>query len=258
MIVDRKKDLFKGDTDGRFPEQGRVLRGMHQGDDGQNRGGDTERSHHCHRGGDTATACKEYGTEVRVGLCSTGFGASLVLWAGTGLCAVLVPQQARCRFASTSPRAGFPSTPFVSNEIPFDPIDSNAYMMFRVAMGRNQQIVSDDLLMKLNQIGTATVGSSVASTSHLVDRGPVGWGVRCGGEAGKLPGWQDKRGRPHLRRVRCGQDREHGVCAALRDTGLVSKRAFKREEEEEILRIAAGILHLANLGFAEDGDEAKV
>ena len=37
----------------------------------------------------------------------------------------------------------------------------------------------------------------------------------------------------------------------------MSKRAFKREEEEEILRIAAGILHLANLGFAEDGDEAK-
>ena len=88
--------------------------------------------------------------------------------------AVLVPQQARGRFASTSPRAGFPSTPFVSNEDPFDPIDSNAYMMFRVAMGRNQQIVSDDLLMKLNQIGTATVGSSVASTSHLVDEGPVG------------------------------------------------------------------------------------
>ena len=106
----------------------------------------------------------------------------------SAVCAVLVPQQARCRFASTSPRAGFPSTPFVSNEDPFDPIDSNAYMMFRVAMGRNQQIVSDDLLMKLNQIGTATVGSSVASTSHLVDRGPVGWGVRCGGEAGKLPG----------------------------------------------------------------------
>ena len=38
----------------------------------------------------------------------------------------------------------------------------------------------------------------------------------------------------------------------------MSKRAFKREEEDGILRIAAGILHLANLEFAEDGDEAKV
>ena len=33
--------------------------------------------------------------------------------------------------------------------------------------------------------------------------------------------------------------------------------AFKREEDE-ILRIAAGDLHIGNLDFAEDGDEAKV
>ena len=34
--------------------------------------------------------------------------------------------------------------------------------------------------------------------------------------------------------------------------------AFKREEEDVILRIAAGVLHIGNLEFAEDGDEAKV
>ena len=34
--------------------------------------------------------------------------------------------------------------------------------------------------------------------------------------------------------------------------------AFKREEEDEILRIASGVLHRVNLEFAEDGDEAKV
>ena len=34
--------------------------------------------------------------------------------------------------------------------------------------------------------------------------------------------------------------------------------AFKREEEDEILRIAAGVLHMGNLEFSEDDDEAKV
>ena len=46
--------------------------------------------------------------------------------------------------------------PFVSNEDPFDPIDSEAYVMFRVPMGRSQQIVSDDLLMKMDQTGSIT------------------------------------------------------------------------------------------------------
>ena len=38
----------------------------------------------------------------------------------------------------------------------------------------------------------------------------------------------------------------------------MSKRAFKREEEDGILRIAAGILHLGNLEFEDGVDEAKV
>ena len=32
--------------------------------------------------------------------------------------------------------------------------------------------------------------------------------------------------------------------------------AFEREEEDEILRIAAGVSHMGNLQFVEDGDEA--
>ena len=38
-------------------------------------------------GGDTATACKKYGTENKFGHCSTGFGASLVLLEGNVLAA---------------------------------------------------------------------------------------------------------------------------------------------------------------------------
>ena len=54
---------------------------------------------------------------------------------------------------------------------------------------------------------TATVGSTVASTSHLVDEGPVGWGgLRCGGDAGGELHWRQ----PGRMRMRMGCRRKPG------------------------------------------------
>ena len=46
--------------------------------------------------------------------------------------------------------------PFVSNEDPLDQKDSDAYMMFMDAVGKNQQTIGDNLLMKVNQFGSIT------------------------------------------------------------------------------------------------------
>merc|ERR1712113_223096 len=90
--------------------------------------------------------------------------------------------------------------PFVSIEDPFDQDDWDAYKMFMDAVGKDQQIVGDDLLvtnpmrikkalevgacnallMKVNQIGSITEAIEAATMSHQ-----AGWGVMVSHRSGE-------------------------------------------------------------------------
>merc|ERR1712117_833125 len=90
--------------------------------------------------------------------------------------------------------------PFVSIEDPFDQDDWDAYKMFMDAVGKDQQIVGDDLLvtnpkritkalevgacnallMKVNQIGSITEAIEAATMSQK-----AGWGVMVSHRSGE-------------------------------------------------------------------------
>merc|ERR1712038_1398619 len=97
-------------------------------------------------------------------------------------------------------KAWFAKYPFVSIEDPFDQDDWDAYKMFMDAVGKDQQIVGDDLLvtnpmrikkalevgacnallMKVNQIGSITEAIEAATMSQK-----AGWGVMVSHRSGE-------------------------------------------------------------------------